>query len=323
MAVGNANFDTLATTTLVKYADKQLVDNIFQSNALFYLLAGTEDVRKANGKGYKELDGGRQIVEPLLYASNSTAGSYDGYDVLDTDPQDGMTNAEFDWKQYSVSVSVSGKEKRQNTGETAVLNLIEGKIMQAEMSLIESMNGDLFTDGTGNSSKDLTGLVLAIDSAGTYGNIVRSANSWWSAGETAVTGPLSIDVMRTGYNDASKGYGKDHPKLIITDQDEYEAYEAKLQPDMRFADNKLADAGFENLKFKGAQMVYDEVCNAGVMYFINTDYVGLRVHKDAKFTVTQEMRPVDQDAFVKQILWMGNLVSSNCRRQNKLTGLTD
>jgi len=37
MAVGNANFDTLATTTLVKYADKQLVDNIFQSNALFYL----------------------------------------------------------------------------------------------------------------------------------------------------------------------------------------------------------------------------------------------------------------------------------------------
>ena len=313
MAAGNANFNTLATTTLVKYADKTLTDNIFQSNALFFLLAGSEDVRKAGGRGYKELDGGEKIVEPLLYASNSTAGSYDGYDVLDTDPQDGMTNAEFDWKQYSVSVSISGREKRQNSGETAVLNLLEGKIMQAEMSLIESMNGDLFTDG----------LVLAVDSAGTYGNIARTDNSWWGAQETAVTGPLTIDVMRTMYNDCSKGYGKDHPNLIVTDQDEYEAYEAKLQPDMRYSDNKLGDAGFENLKFKGAQIVYDEQCNAGVMYFLNTMYMGLRVHQDAKFTVTEELRPVDQDAFVKQILWMGNLVTKNARRLGKLTGLTD
>lgn len=323
MVDGNANFNTLATTTLVKYADKTLTDNIFQSNALFFLLAGSEDMRKAGGQSYKELDGGLKIVEPLLYASNSTAGSYDGYDVLDTDPQDGMTNAEFDWKQYSVSVSISGKEKRQNSGETAVLSLLEGKIMQAEMSLVEAMNGDLFTDGTGNGSKDLTGLVLAVDSAGTYGNISRTDNSWWAARETAVTGPLTIDSMRTMYNTCSKGFGKDHPGLIITDQDEYEAYEAKLQPDMRYSDNKLGDAGFENLKFKGSQMVYDEVANAGVQYYLNLKYLGIRVHQDAKFSVTDEQRPVDQDAFVKQILWMGNVVSKNCRRQGKLTGLTD
>lgn len=320
---GNANFDTLATSTLVKYADKELVDNIFQSSALFYLLAGSEDMRKAGSKSYKELDGGLKIVEPLLYASNSTAGSYSGYDELDTDPQEGMTNAEFEWKQYSVSVSISGKEKRQNSGETAVFNLIEGKIMQAEMSLIETMNGDLFTDGTGNSSKDLTGLVLAVDSAGTYGNISRSTDTWWSSQETAVSGPLTVDVMRTMYNDCSRGYKKAHPNLIVTDQDEYEAYEAKLQPDMRYSDNKLADAGFMNLAFKGANMVYDEVCNAGVMYFLNTDMMGIRVHKDAKFTVTEEQRPVDQDAFVKQILWMGNVVTKNSARQGKLTGLTD
>lgn len=320
---GNANFDTIATTTLVKYASDNFEDNIFQSNALFYLLAGSEELRKEGSKTYKTLDGGLKIVEPLLYATNSTAGSYNGYDVLDTDPQEGMTNAEYEWKQYSVSVSISGREKRQNTGETAVLSLIEGKIMQAEMSLVEIMNGDLFTDGTGNSSKDLTGLVLAIDSAGTYGNISRTTETWWSANETAVSGPLTIDSMRTMYNSCSRGYKKAHPDLIMTDQDEYEAYEAKLQPDMRFADNKLADAGFENLAFKGSKMVFDEQNNAGVMYFVNTGVTGLRVHKDAKFTVTEEQRPVDQDAFVKQILWMGNLVTKNCSRLGKLTGLTD
>lgn len=320
---GNANFNTLATTTLVKYASENLEDNIFQSNALYYLLAGSESLRKPGSKTYKELDGGRVIVEPLLYATNSTAGSYSGYDVLDTDPQEGMTNAEFEWKQYSVSVSISGREKRQNSGESQVIDLLDGKIMQAEMSLIESMNGDLFTDGTGNASKDITGLVLAVDSAGIYGNIDRSSNTWWGSQETAVSGPLTIDVMRTMYNDCSKGYKKDHPDLILTDQDEYEAYEAKLQPDMRFSDNKLADAGFENLKFKGSSMVFDEVANAGVMYFLNTAKMGIRVHRDAKFTVTEEQKPVDQDAFVKQILWMGNLVTKNASRLGKLTGLTD
>lgn len=320
---GNANFDTLATTTLVKYASTNLEDNIFQSNALYYLLAGTEAMRKPGSKTYKELDGGTKIVEPLLYATNSTAGSYSGYDVLDTDPQDGMTNAEFEWKQYSVSVSISGKEKRQNSGESAVLNLLEGKIMQAEMSLIETMNGDLFTDGTGNSSKDLTGLVLGIDSAGILGNIDRSSNSWWSAQETAVSGPTTIDGMRTMYNNCSKGYKKDHPDLLIGTQAGYEAYEAKLQPDMRFSDNKLADAGFENLKFKGASFVFDEVCNSGVRYYLNTGKLGIRVHRDAKFSVTDEQRPVDQDAFVKQILWMGNMVYKNCARLGKETGLTD
>jgi hypothetical protein len=321
MVDGNANFNTLATTTLVKYASDNLADNVFASSALYYLLAGTEKLRGEGSKTYKELDGGLKIVEPLLYASNSTAGSYSGYDVLDTDPQDGMTNAEFEWKQYSVSVSISGKEKKMNNGDSAVLNLLEGKIMQAEMSLIEAMNGDLFTDGTGNDSKDITGLVLAIDSAGTYGNIVRSANSWWGAQETAVTGPLTIDVMRTMYNDCSKGYKKAHPDLLITDQTEYEAYEAKLQPDMRFSDNELADAGFMNLAFKGAKLVFDESCNDGVMYYENTDVTGIRVHKDAKFSVTEEKQPVDQDAFVKQILWMGNLVTKNCSRLGKLTGL--
>jgi len=320
--MGNTNFNTLATTTLVKYASDNLADNIFQSNALFYLLAGSENIRKA-GKTYKELDGGRVIVEPLLYASNSTAGSYDGYDELDTDPQDGMTNAEFLWKQYSVSVSISGREKRMNSGDSAVLNLLEGKIMQAEMSLIESMNGDLFTDGTGNGSKDITGLVLAVDSAGTYGNIDRSTNSWWGAQETATSGPTSIDQMRTSYNDCSLGQGKMHPDLILNTQASYEAYESKLQPDMRFADNKLADAGFMNLAFKSAKMVFDEQVNTGVRYYLNTNVMGIRVHSDAKFSVTEELRPVDQDAFVKQILWMGNLVVKNARHLGKETGLTD
>lgn len=319
---GNANFDSIATTTLVKYASDNFADNIFQSQALFYLLAGSEDVRKS-GKGYKEYDGGLKIVEPLLYGTNSTANSYDGYDELDTSAQEGMTNAEYTWRQYSVTVSISGKEKRQNSGETAVLSLLEGKIMQAEMSLIETMDADLFTDGTGNSSKDLVGLVLAVDSAGTYGNISRTTDTWWAAKETAVSGPLTIDSMRTMYNRCSLGYAKMHPDLIITDQDEYEAYEAKLQPDMRFMDNKLADAGFMNLAFKGAKMVFDEQCNAGVMYFLNTNVMGLRVHSDAKFSVTEEQRPANQDAFVKQILFMGNLVTKNCRHLGKLTGLTD
>ena len=47
------------------------------------------------------------------------------------------------------------------------------------------------------------------------------------------------------------------------------------------------------------------------MYFLNTDYMELVVHKDADMTVMDEMKPYNQDAAVVPILWMGQLVCSN------------
>src|SRR3954470_18911550 len=115
MAVGNANFDTLQTTTLVKYAERTLRDNIFDSNALFKLL---------KEKNLTPLDGGQVVLEPVLFGRNSTAGSYSGYDTLSATPQEGISAAQFAWKQNYAGIIISGLEDDiVNVGETAVIKL--------------------------------------------------------------------------------------------------------------------------------------------------------------------------------------------------------
>jgi hypothetical protein len=71
--------------------------------------------------------------------------------------------------------------------------------------------------------------------------------------------------------------------------------------------------GMPSLKYKSADVIFDG--GSGIpsnhAYFLNTDYIELVVHKDADMEMVEEMRPVNQDAVVMPILWMGNLVTSN------------
>ena len=310
------NVGTMLSTTLKKYR-KTLTDNIHKSNAVFYML-------KEKG-GLKEEDGGERIVEPLMYGKNTTAKSYDGYEALDTTPQTGIDSAEFNWKQYSVSISISGKEERQNAGTSRIINLLDAKIKQAELSLTESLSEGLFSDGTANAGKNLTGLAAMVSASGTYGGINSATYTWWRAGVDSTSEALSLSDMRTAFNTASVG-GKDTPDLIVTTQALYEAYEglftqvAVTGSNARAGDfstpsdgmKKMADGGFQSLQYKGVPIVWDEQCTSGSMYFLNTKHMKLTVHKDANFETTDFVKPENQDARVAQILWMGNLT---CNRR--------
>ncbi len=315
------NVGVLLATTLKNYR-KTLTDNIHRSNAVWLLM-------KENGSMRTE-DGGERIVEPLMYGKNSTAGSYSGYDTLDTTPQTGIDAAEFNWKQYSVSISISGEEQRKNAGSSRVVNLLEAKIQQAELSLKESLTTGLFSDGTGNGSKNLTGLEAMVLGSGTYGGINSAApNTWWQAGVESTSEALGLPKMRTGYNTASVG-GNDAPDLIVTTQTLFESYETLFTTTgsntnwrtETSGSKKVADGGFQTLQFKGVPIVWDEQCPSGTMYFLNTKHMKLVTHKDANFATTENVKPDNQDAHVQQVLFMGNLTCNRRKSFYKLTTKT-
>lgn len=318
--MADPNVGLLLSTTLKKYR-KTLVDQIHKSNAVFFYLKSND--------GIKELDGGERIVVPLMYGKNTTAASYSGYDSLDTTPQAGIDSAEFSWKQYSVSVSISGEEERKNAGSSKIIDILEARTKQARMSLTEQLSTGLFSNGTGNGSKDLTGLEAMVLGSGTYGGINSATYTWWQAGVESTSEALGLPKMRTGFNTASLG-GKDTPDLIVTTQTLYESYEALLvttgsNTTMRFdsaGSKKLGDGGFQVLEFKGVPMVWDELCPSGTMYFLNTKHMNLSVHSMANFEVSDFVKPENQDARVAQILFMGNLTCDRRKSFYKLTAKT-
>lgn len=316
---GNPNYDTaLLTSTMVKYLSKKPADTIFESLALYEWFNSKGGVKR-------RVDGGVKMLVPLMYAANSTVQSYRGYDLLDVSPQEGFTNAEFELKQYNGAVSISGREEALNSGEAAMFDLLDAKWEQLRMSFRDKLNRDMFGDGTGNGGKELTGLALMIDSAGTYGNIPRSTNTWWAAQETAVGGPLVVEGtngMKRIYNDVSLGKGTMASDGIVTTQAIFEQYEALMAPYMRYTTSSEANAvfGSDNLKFRKAEMFWDHDCQAGIMYFLNSKVMELRVRKD--FTVVPFAVPINQDAKVGHIRFMAEMICKNCRHVGKLTGIT-
>jgi len=279
----SVNYDALLSTTLYNYR-KTLVDNIFKNSVLLSLL-------KMNG-GIRYTDGGERIACPLMYGKNDTVKSYSGYETLDVKPQDGLTTAFYEWAEIAGTISISRKEERQNSGEAQLINLLEGKIKQAEMSLREEINIQL-VGGTvsaanyrmlnGNSGKDLLplgyfgGTQSSLDPSGTgvvdIGNISQNTYSWWrnmsmNFGASAATGEVDglaittfagmIVGLRRFYNHCAKGSGG-APDIVLLDQKSFETYENAVDQRSRIQNTKLGEIGFDTIKLRGADCAWDEV----------------------------------------------------------------
>jgi hypothetical protein len=307
-----ATFDKVEATTIQVYVDRTFYDQFFNGRPLFKRLKGKT----------KTLSGGTEIRVPLMHAANSTAGSYSGYDQLDVSPQQPFSNAAYQWKQYSVSITYSGREQTVNRGEAEILDLIEGLTMNARESLFNNMSTDSFGDGTGNGGKALSGLAIHIDSTGTLGGINQSNQSWWASTEDAMGGALTLAAMRNTYNDITQGEPDDGATFIVTTQNVHEAYEGLLQPDMRYSSTDKGDGSFKNLLFRGTPIFFDPACTSQVMYFINEKYLQFRVASGREFKTTEFIRPANQDAWVSQVLFMGELVTTARRKHGTLTGIT-
>jgi hypothetical protein len=332
MATGNATFTTFLTSTLRNYRSK-LIENLMGHNALYWQLKKRGFVTEESGS--------RSIVQPLMYGQNSTVGSYAGWDLLDVTPQEGITAAEYAWKFIAGTVTISGEEEFKNSGsKTRIFNLLEAKIRQLELSMQLQMNIQLFSDGSGNNGKDITGLLAAVQDGGAwseYGGIdsAVTANAWWrnmyvafatsyTAGWKGASGKSveGLSMMRNVYNTVSLGNSK--PSLIITNQGWFERYEGDIEGDkLRLTSTELADAGFQNLTFKGCPMIFDEDLQANTMLFLNSDFMKFVIGKGRNFVNTPFVKPQNQDAKVSQVLFAGQLTLSKRDQHARVNGIDD
>jgi hypothetical protein len=116
--------------------------------------------------------------------------------------------------------------------------------------------------------------------------------------------------------------GTDGPDLIVADNTYYLYYLTSLQTIQRVTSSDAASAGFQSLKYMGADVVldggYGGAAPSASMYFLNTNYLHFRPHKDCYFAPSDDRFSVNQDAMVKLILFAGNLTMSNAFLQGRL-----
>ena len=330
MAFANSSVSDIIATT-IQSRSGELADNVTNNNPLLLKLKSKGNVRPFSG--------GNVILEEIMYNDTSTnnTNSYSGFETLNISPNSPISAAQFSIAQYASAVTISGLEMLQNSGKEQIIDLLEGRIKVAEAQLANRINLDLYGDGTGNGGKNLTGLAAAVadsPSSGTYGGINRATWTFWqnqafsgvTNGGAAVSAAniqsymtqLAIKLVR----------GTDKADLIVADNNYYNLYVNSLQAIQRVTDPEMAGSGFASLKFYGGGTSADVVLGGGIgnqepanhMYFLNTDYIFFRPHKDRNFVpIGGERQSVNQDAIVKLIGWAGNLTTSGAQFNGVLT----
>jgi len=312
----SVNIGELAASTMEFY-HKSMVDNIFKKHALL-------DHLKQNG-GVKKYPGGTKIRVPLMYSSNSTVMTFGGADTLDLTYQNTLDAAEYEYEMYNTSIVFTLEDELKNSGEPQVMSLIEAKIKQAEMSISERLNQDLF-NGTA-ADGEVIGLDSIISTSTTVGNISGSSYSWWRGNVDSTGETLSVADMRTIKNSCNLGNGGSNVSIIVTTQTLYEKYNSLLTATYSMSPSsseskRLGDGGFAAVEFEGVPVVFDESATSGSMYMVNKDNFKLGVHQDANFARRKKAEPADQHIHVEHIVFMGQTVTDRRKSLGLLSSKT-
>src|SRR5260221_6197874 len=267
-------------------------------------------------------DGGATIARSVVFGSNSTAAFYAGDDILDTTIQDNFTAAQYQWRQAAASISVSGRIELQNAGRSQVIDYAKAQIENALASLKEIIDQKMFSSSQiGNNLTPLPAIVL---NSGTVGDINGTTNSWWqsqvqASGSFAARG---LSDLRTVWDNVSVRMPAGGPDIIISDQTAYEAYEATLIPTVRYNDVYMGDLGFSNLKYKDAVWTWDPNGTSGYVFLLNSKALELVQHSSRMFTLSEWVKPANQDMQIAQVFWAGEMTTKNRRKLGLLTGVT-
>ena len=301
MAFANSSVTDIIATT-IQSRTKQIADNVTKNNAL---------LARLNERGnVKPFGGGNVIMQELSFAENGNAGFYSGYDLLPVATADVISASEFNIKQLACPVVMSGLEMLQNAGQEQFIDLLEARLNVAESTMANKLAESIYSDGTGASGKEVTGLNAAVPSdptTGTYGGIDRATYTFW---RSSVWGSL----VR----------GADRPDLVVLDNTYWTFYMGSLQAQQRFTDATTGNLGFPTLKFMDADVVLDGgiggFAPTGTGFMLNTKYLFLRPHRDRNMVALSPKAryATNQDAEVQILGWAGNLTCSGAQFQGRI-----
>lgn len=295
-------------------------DIYFKSNVLLFKLL----------KKGKTIPGGKRIQEVLEYGRGN-GGAYGATSKLPLGKKEVFNAAFFDWASYFAGVTVDLEDQRQNSGDLAIVNMVEGKLKNAQKTIRTEMGEDIYlarsanVDANGNAV-GFSGLadLFNTNAAVKYGDIAENDMAEWSANVDATAEAISFGVMQkirrlASIDDNNEG----KPDLYITTELLKDAFEATLQQNARYTSRELAAAGFDNILFGAVPIVTDNKQSAGIVDALNLQFLDILTHQDFNFTKPTWASPIDQpDTKVAFIKWGGQLVCRNRKAHARHSNLT-
>jgi hypothetical protein len=308
-------YDTMVLTTTLADYQKRLVDNAYNRSVILRMFNNPENKRL--------IDGCTSIVETVIKQKQREGGFYLGADVLNNTQGNSTTLAEFKWQNAYEPIQITRDEERQNSGLThKIIDLVGTKIKLSEKAIADRLDQALSTPvGEANNLIDLETAV----NTGACGTLNGGTDTFWqstvtTSGSFAAQG---LSDMSTAYYAVSAALDEENPTVLLTNKVVYMKFEQTRLPLERIASGSgTFSAGAKNLSFKGVPLTYGNYIGSGLLFGLNLNYMYLAVDSATDMITTPFITPTNQTVKVAFILWRGQLVTNNRRRNFKLTSIS-
>lgn len=310
----NSNFNELATTTLNLWGSRQFANIFTGHNPLWYMLRKRQNIQQG-GLGIKVLEP-LQYYDTSGPQVEGVADPYSQLTPMDTTgwtnaeyawcekrlsvsipelimDQQGSETQRINYLNTVKDISMKKFMEALNTDLWAAegaagsdgssrltLGSLRTYLNRGGTATTNTSNSYVLTEQLYNANAQPGGAAVGTTPLTKVGNIERNvANGglWCTpVANPASTDTLTIAKMNYLYNLAVRD--TDHPDLIVMGRGNFGDFMAIYQGYQRFVgnDSGLADAGFESIRFRGADVIFDDKCPTLNIFAINTAYLKLR-----------------------------------------------
>jgi hypothetical protein len=318
-ASGSNQFTELTYVTRRAFIPKMVVQ-IYNSTPLMAALIANSQTAS----------GGVSSVTVPVQGSQFVNAQWSDYSGSFAQPsvQQGAYNAEFNLKLLVSPVPFLGMEGTVQQ-DYAIIPLIEARMNDATNVMMDAMATALYNNTS--DTQQFTGLPLAVDSSGTYGNINRSTYDWWQSKEYAAgsVNPTRQNVLQ--YISGTVKHCAEVPTFgvcgfgtwTLLAQDYVGQEQYMITPGSGFdGDANGPQAAFRALMVAGVPIYPDPYCPEGTLYLLNTNYLSMYIHEQASFAFTgfESTLPNFQIGYVGAVLMIAEMVSTKPKSMTKVTG---
>lgn len=337
---------------------RKISDNVHKTTSVLWALTGGKS-RQATARAVRYENGGAKIRIPMQWRKNATAKSVAEWETADTTKQEMFTSAFEDWGENLVTISVSRRELRMNSGPSGIFSLAEELEKAATSAIKEEVNRQLVA-GTisggqfirGNSTADMVNLPMLVGRNGTVGGtsavgtpgasihgINPEVETWnknqFVEGDGSMTYAEFMFLLNRLYGNCSRGGMGQPPNIAISDQYTHELYERILHVQARYGPygaDGVVSFGFKVLMFKNADWIWDEfvpdvytpnadplTTSLGTLWFLNTDTISFVIDQESDFVAGPFRQPHNQLAMYSLMVLMAQLTIEERRKNGIFT----
>jgi len=306
------------------------IDIKFTDNALLWMLmkqSKAVDFDDYFVKNNETVDGGKKIKVPLEY-DESNSGSYGQTTVIPQSKVDIINAALFPWGGVYASNSLGLDDQVQNSGAEAIVDLAYRYTQNVLKTAWKKMGLAVFdrTSGDDYAIKALEDDLFNTVTSTAYGGIAEDDMALWAPNVDTSNPAINFAALQLFWRTPAIGQHRSkRPNLGITTEVLKDAYENGLQSQQRFSDQKMVEAGFDNVLHKGAPVVADDNVNSGDFFALNTNFLKLKAHKDYNFTAPKWIAKEESgqpDNIYCNTRWVGQLACTHRKAHLRATGVT-